>query len=188
MKNLILVIFVFIIVFVGCQPKSTPRQRGSGRTAGQIKPKTKEQIAEEKRQVQLAERKRQKELRREMLRRKREERRAQQLAGRYGERWAGRYGDYSSRTRRGRRASYGSSSRQRKTSGLYQITAIFTIEGKKYALIDARYVTAGDDIMGRKVIDILDDRIIINEYGRTREVRIGESILSSPITPQRRTR
>lgn len=195
-KAIILFIVVIVVIFVGYQllkPKKSAsalnpsqfRQRTSttstGKTAGQIKTKTKEEIAEEKRQAKLAERKR----RQELLRKKREERRAQQLALRYSKR---RYGDYLSRTKRGRRASYSTSSRQKRTTGLYQVTAIFKIEGKNYALIDGRYVTIGDDIMGRKVTDILDDRIIINEYGRSREVKVGESVLPTTVTQPRRTR
>lgn len=182
----ILIIFALTKVFSKGKAKTSATKRRTtsdtlavrtkakkGKTAGAIKAKTKEEIALEKKQARVAERARKRELRRQ----KRAEARARRLAGRTA---------YSTgRARRGRRGTRSTRIGRKGSVQLYQLRAIFTVENASYALIDDRQFAKSDDIMGRKIIDILNDRIIIDEFGRTREVKIGESVLPNLITPKR---
>ncbi len=164
-----LIIFVAIKVFSkgkGKAGNALPVKKG--KATGEIKPKTQAEIDLERKKVKSLERARKRELRRQQ----RVARRARFLGGI-------RYGLSSLRTRRGRRTTYGYGAR---TGGkgnvqLNKLSAIFTIENENFALIDGRQVKKGDDIMGRKIVEILSDRIVINEFGRTREVKLGESVL-----------
>ena len=164
-----LIIFALITIFSkgkGKDSNALPAKKG--KATGEIKPKTKAEIALERKKAETLERTRKRELRRQQ----RATRRARLLGGI-------RYGLSSLRTSRGRRTSLGYSSRTGRTGNvqLYKLSAIFTIENENFALIDGRQVTKGDDIMGRKIVEILSDRIVINEFGRTREVKLGESVL-----------
>jgi hypothetical protein len=177
------ILAIFLLSKVFCKGKaatlkgkvttSSRTKAKKGKTTGEIKPKNKEQTALEKQQAKKAERARKRELRK----RQRAERLAKRLYG------YGRYGT----TRTGRRGAVGSRSGARtgrKSSvQLYKLSAIFTIEGKNFALIDGQNLTIGDVVQGGKIVDILNDRIIIDEFGRTRTVKIGESVLPSLITP-----
>jgi hypothetical protein len=173
-KNILIIVLAALLIFAGVKflkPKKSGsvnrskatrdslklnRQKGKkGKTAGQIKPKTKAELAAEKKKIRAEEKLR----RREEKRRKREEVQARRLS-----RQKGKNG--------------------KKTVQLYQLTAIVTIGLEKFALIDSRRITKNDDIMGRKVLDILNDRIIIDEFGRTREVKIGESVLPQTSIPK----
>lgn len=159
-----LIIFVAIKVFSKGKGKaSNALSAKKGKVTGEIKPKTKAEIALESKKAKVLERARKRELQRQQ----------RALRGSI------KYGLSTLRTRRGRRTSGGYSSR---TGGkgnvqLYKLSAIFTIENENFALIDGRQVTKGDDIMGRKIVEILSDRIVINEFGRIREVKLGESVL-----------
>jgi hypothetical protein len=146
-----------------------------GKTTGAIKTKTKEEIAAEQKNARRAERKRLRELKRQQRR----EARARRLAG-----YLGRgSNNYSRRTGvrgvRGRMTAF--SSRRVKTTS-YQLKAIFIIGDQYYAMIEGRNYSNGDDVMGRKIVEILSDRIIIDESGQRREVKIGESVLPNLIT------
>ena len=183
MKRIIIVVIAGLIIFAlitifskGKGKASNALPAKKGKTTGEIKPKTKAEIDLERKKVTLLEKAQKGELRR----RRRAERRAR-LSGRI------RNGVSSLMTRGGRRTSGGYSSRTggKGNTQLYKLSAIFTIENENFALIDGRQVTKGDDIMGRKIVEILSDRIVMNEFGRTREVKLGESVIPSLITPNR---
>ncbi|MCX7785138.1 MAG: hypothetical protein N2201_02775 [candidate division WOR-3 bacterium] len=164
----VLVIFAFTRLFSRPKPTGGTKKKSSsdtlavrsrrGKTAGQIKTKTKEELREEKRRAQRAERARLRELRR----RQRELERMRRLS------------------RRKRRI------RSKRAKQIYVLRAIMKIDSEKYALIDTRRMTIGEEISGRKIVEIGDDRIVIEEFGRRREVRMGESILPSVLTQKRR--
>lgn len=166
----VLIVFASTRLFSRSKPKANvgTRKKSSsdtlavraqrGRTAGQIKTKTKEELREEKRRAQREERAR----RREIRRRQRELERLRRL----------------SRRRR---------SRSKRAKQIYVLRAIMKIDSEKYALIDSRRMGIGEEISGRRIVEIGDDRIIIEEFGRRREVRMGESILPSVLREKRRT-
>lgn len=165
----VLVVFAFTRLFSRPKPQATAgtRKKSSdtlairtrkGKTAGQIKTKTKEELREERRRAQREERAR----RRELRRRQRELERMRRLS------------------RRKRRI------RSRRATQIYVLRAIMKIDSEKYALIDSRRMGIGEEISGRRIVEIGDDRIVIEEFGRRREVRIGESILPSVLTQKRR--
>jgi Sec-independent protein translocase protein TatA len=180
------VVIIIALVVIFSKPKArriTTTSRSSRRTTGQITPKTKEELAAEKRKARKEERLRKRELRK----RQREERKAQRLARRYSYRYGYGYSSRS-RTRRSTRRSYIGATRSRRGSAtLYQLRAIFTVDNIKYALIDNRQVKKGDEIMGKQIVDILTNRIIVNESGKNKEVKIGESAFPNLITQTRRT-
>ncbi|MFO7675539.1 MAG: hypothetical protein R6X12_04400 [bacterium] len=136
--------------------ESGTRARGRGRTTGRLKPKSKAELKAEKRRVRLEERKR----RREAKRRERERRR--QLR--------------SAQTRRGSRRS----ARRGKKGQLYVVSAIVSLGSDSYALVDGRRVTAGDVVMGRRIVEIESDRMVVEAFGRRSTVRVGQSIV--PLT------
>ena len=195
MRRIIILIVVallaiFLLSRVFCKGKTTtlkgkvmasnPTNAKKGKTTGAIKPKTKEQTALEKQQAKKAERARKRELRK----RQRAERLAKRLYG-YGYGY-GRYGT----TRTGRRGAIGSrlgarTGRKSSNVQLYKLSTIFTVENKNFVIIDGQQYSIDDVVQGRKIINILNDRIIIDEFGRTREVKIGESVLPSLITPRK---
>ena len=127
-----------------------------GKTSGQLKTKTNAEIMAEKRNARKEEMKR----RRELQQRKRLEERAK------------RTGLIRSKSKRGH------------ISQMYLVRAIMNINNEKHVLIDATSYAKGSEIMGRNIVGIMDDRIIINEYGRIREVKIGESVLPNLILPK----
>lgn len=167
----VLIVFASTRLFSRSKPKANvgTRKKSSsdtlavrarrGRTAGQIKTKTKEELREEKRRAQREERAR----RREIRRRQRELERLRRLS------------------RRRRRI------RSKRAKQIYVLRAIMKIDSEKYALIDSRRMGIGEEISGRRIVEIGDDRIIIEEFGRRREVRMGESILPSVLREKRRT-
>lgn len=178
----IVVIFGLIRVFSKGKPKGTNKTTVSskvvkGKTTGAIRAKTPEQIAVERQKAHQTERKRLREIRRQQ----RKEMLAQRRAGYYGR------GNYNNGRRRGVRGIRGRisaySSRRGKTTS-YQLKAIFIIGNQYYAMIEGRNYSIGDDVMGRKIVEILSDRIIIDESGQRREVKIGESVLPDLIAPQ----
>lgn len=181
----ILVIVMMVTVF--SKPKSGPKgsARRSGKTAGEIKTKSKEQIAAERRKARMEERAR----KRELKKRLREERRAQRLANRYGYRYG--YG-YSTRRRvRGmsRRGTIGAArTRRGGVAQIYKLRAILNVDNIKFALIDNRQYKVGDEIMGRKIVEILDDRIVVLENNVRREVKVGEIAFPNLITRSRRSK
>lgn len=189
MKKIILfAVLGILVIFLGVRllakpkrPSGTPSVRtGSkktGKTTGQIKAKTAEEIAAEKRKARKEERERRKELRR----RQREERRAQRMASRYG------YSQNRLRIR-GRRGGMSTARGRKSSATLYQLRAIIIIDNTNYALIDNRQVQKGDDIMGRKIVDILSDRIVIDDAGKFREIKIGEMVFPNLMTQSKRTR
>ncbi|MCS7258625.1 MAG: hypothetical protein NZ601_04585 [candidate division WOR-3 bacterium] len=151
----------------------------SSKTAGKITPRSKEELAAERKKRKAEERARARELRRQ----KREQERARRLQSRYG------YGYYGYRNprvgRRGFRYGILGSARSRKTgSGFYVLKAILEVGNEKVALIDGREVRINEEIMGRKVTAIYDDRIIISVSGQTKEIKLGESLI--PQTTERR--
>jgi hypothetical protein len=192
MRRIIIFIVIGIVVIFGLtRVFSKGKSKGAnkatansaravkGKTTGAIKAKTREEIVAEQRRVKREERKRLRELRRQQ----RVQARARRLAGYYGG-----YGYNYGRRRsvRGTRRGYGySTSRtsRRNTNALYKLSAIFIIEGRYYAMIDNLNYTVGDAIAGRKIVEILSDRIIIDESGQNREVKVGQSV-SSGLSPQ----
>jgi len=153
------------------------RQR---KTVGGIKTKTREEITTEQRRARAAEIKRQRELQQQ----KRAEERAKRKTG-YG----GYYGQNYSDNRRGRRQrgyTGGARTSRKTTIGTYKLTGIYTINNDNYAIIDGRSVIKGDDISDKKVIEVQKDRIIIDDNGQKREVRIGESVFPNLIVPRTR--
>ncbi|MBS4015440.1 MAG: hypothetical protein KGZ86_03290 [Candidatus Latescibacteria bacterium] len=186
-KNILFVILGILIIVAAVtifsKPKAkravTPATRSSRRTTGQIRQKTKEEIAEERKKT----RKEARACKREIKRRERAEKRAQRMTARYGYGYRGRVRD-----RRSRRGVMSGARGRRGAATLYRLRAIFTVDNVNYALIDNRQVKKGDEIMGRQIVDILSDRIIVNESGRNKEVKIGESAFPNLITQTRRTR
>ncbi len=139
-----------------------PATKGrTGKTAGRIKAKTKEERLAEKKRLREEERKRRKELKR----RERERRRMLKYAR-------------SKRTRK---------SKSRKGT-YYVLKAVVSLGDESYALIDNRRVRVGDMVMGRRIVDIKPDRIEIEAFGRITTVRVGESILPMSYFTGRKTR
>jgi len=152
----------------GRTSRSTPSDSGAlakpsrkgGRTAGKLKARTKKELAEEKKKLKTEERKRRKALRRQERERKRRLRAARKRRGTRG-----------SRRRKGR---------------LYVVSAIVSLGDDSYALIDGRRVGIGDVIMGRKIVSIQPDRVVVDAFGKTSVVRVGESILPTSYSLDRR--
>lgn len=191
MKKIIPFIILGIVVIFGgirllSKPKvpavRNPSSRSSstaGRTTGQIKSKSAEEIAAEKKKIKAEERARKRELRR----RQREEKRAQRLASRYG------YGYTRSRSRlRSRRGVTSSARGRRSGAGYYQLRGIISIDNVNYALIDNQQYRKGDVVMGRKIDDVQSDRILINDAGKSREVKIGEACFPNLLNQTKRIR
>lgn len=183
------ILVVFILTRVACKKKTVNPATRKGKTTGEIKPKTKAQINAEKAKAKKEERARKRELRR----RQREERLARRRLygyGRYGYGYGtyGRYGYGRSRMRRRGYAGYWAGARTgRKSSiALYKLSAIITIDDKNFAIIDGNQYSIGDVISNRKIVDIKNDRIIIDEFGKTRQVKIGESVVPNLVTPKTR--
>jgi hypothetical protein len=77
----------------------------------------------------------------------------------------------SASARGGRRSS------RTKGAGLYVLKAIILLGNDSYVLIDSRKAQVGDVVMGRKIVDIGQDRIEIEAFGKRSTVRVGESLL-----------
>jgi hypothetical protein len=176
----IIVVFGLTRVFSKGKSKGTNKTTASsskavkGKSTGAIKAKTKEEITAEQGKARQEERKRLRELRR----RQREEARARRRLGYHG------YGNYNYGRRTGLRGLTGRMSAKTgrpSNTILYQLKAIFIVGGQNYAMIDNRNYIIGDEVMGRKIVEILSDRITIDESGQRREVKIGESVLPNLI-------
>jgi hypothetical protein len=132
------------------------RTARTGRVAGTLRASTAEERRARAKKIRDAERQRKKELRRQ----EREKRRMLKRAA----------------SRRGRRTT-------RKGGGYYVLKAIVAVGSQSYALIDGRRVQAGDFVLGRKIIEIGQDRIEIEAFGKRSTVRVGESLMPSSYTP-----
>jgi hypothetical protein len=55
-----------------------------------------------------------------------------------------------------------------------------------YALVDGRRVAAGDVVMGRRIVAIEADRVIIEAFGKRSAVRVGESVVPLTFTTKKR--
>jgi sRNA-binding protein len=130
-----------------------------GKVAGSLKASTKEERRAKTKQIRDEERRRKKELKRQEREKKR------MLKG--------------ARTRRGQRKS-------RKGDNYYVLKAIVSVGSQNYALIDGRKAQVGDFVMGRKIVEIGQDRIEIEAFGRRSTVRVGESLMPSSYSPKRR--
>ena len=136
------------------------RARG-GKSAGSLKPMSKEERKAEKKRLRAEEKRR----RRELKRQERERRRMMR---------AGRRGRGS---KRGRKGQY------------YVVKAIVSLGGESYALIDGRRARVGDIVMGKKVVAIEPDRLEVESFGRRTTVRVGESLMPGGYTgSERRSR
>lgn len=184
-RVLIIIVVIAVVVLAGVlifqKPKSRSVTRSSrraartvavagrqveriatGRTAGTIRAKTKEERLAEKKKLREAERKRRRELRRQ----EREKRRML----RYARRRRG------SRKTAARKGTY------------YVVKAVVSLGSDSYALIDNRRVRVGDVVMGRKILEIQPDRIEVEAFGRRNVVRVGESLLPSTYSLLQRRR
>ncbi|MEO0077348.1 MAG: hypothetical protein ABIK19_06745 [candidate division WOR-3 bacterium] len=186
-KIIIVIVIIALLVFAGTRifaRKKTAASAKPAKTAGEIKPKTKQQLEAERRQARREERRRKRELQKRLRAERKAARLARRTYGYYGYRRRYGYGAYR-QARRGYRGSLSAASRIKRKTQLYQLTAIFVANDKYIALIDNQQYKVGDIIQGRKIINILSDRVVIDEYGKTKEVKIGESILPSLVLPRR---
>jgi hypothetical protein len=176
-RIILFVLSGFIAIGFSCKSSkatSAGQNIATPKTSGQITPKTRGQIAAEQKKARMAEIKRQRELKRQQRLADLAKRRARY----YG------YGYYGRNYTRGRRGSTGGARNARKTTqGIYVLTGIYTINNENYAIIDGQTINKGDDIQGRKIVEILTDRVIIDDNGQRREVKIGESALPTLIAP-----
>jgi hypothetical protein len=138
------------------------KSKRKGRLAGKIKPKSKKELREERKRRRKEEKRRKKELKR----REREKRRRLKYA----------------RKSRGKRRS----KRRGRKGQMYVVGAIVSLGDESYAMVDGRRVGVGDVVMGRKIIDIKPDKIIIEAFGKTSTVRVGESVLPISYSGKRR--
>ena len=135
------------------------RAARTGRVAGTLKASTAEERRAKTKKIRDEERRRKKELRRQEREKKRMLKRAA--------------------SRRGRRTT-------RKTGGSYVLRAVVAAGNQSYALIDGRKVQVGDVVLGRKIIEIGQDRVEIEAFGKRSTVRVGESLMPSSYIPTRR--
>jgi hypothetical protein len=179
-RILIFLLIAAVVIFAGINVCKKPKaaridKKTSSKTAGKITPRSREEIAQEKRKRRQEERARQRELRKKL----REQRRAQRLQGRYGAYYP--YAKRRSDLRYGRRYGRISGAHTKKSAvGLYVLKAILIVDNEYVALVDNREVRVNDEIMGKKVLAIYQDRIVISDAGQTKEIRIGEAIV--PLT------
>jgi len=139
--------------------RSSSRAARTGKVAGTLKASTAEERRAKAKKIRDEERRRKKELRRQEREKKRMLKRAA--------------------SRRGRRTT-------RKTGGYYVLRAVVAAGNQSYALIDGRKVQAGDIVLGRRIIEIGQDRVEIEAFGKRSTVRVGESLMPSSYTPTRR--
>ena len=182
MRRIVLIIAIVAVVGVAgyflLRPKSSSgtqkasssesdkpkRKTRSGKVAGRIKPKSKAERRAEKKRRKKEERRRKKEERRRRREKKRRLRAARQK-----------------RTRR-------RSKRRGKKGTLYVVSAIVSLGDESYALVDSRRVTVGDVVMGRRIVEIRPDRVIIEAFGKRTTVRVGESIVPYSYTSRKKRR
>lgn len=141
--------------------RSTRRSSRRARTSGRIQPRSKKELRAERKRRRKEERLR----KREARRREREQRqRLREARRRHGSKRRGRKGN------------------------LYVVRAIVSLGSESYALVDGRRVGIGDVVMGRRVVEILPDRLEIEAFGRRSSVRVGESLLPTTYTTKRSRR
>ncbi|MFO7638527.1 MAG: hypothetical protein R6X14_04370 [bacterium] len=148
----------------GTETRTSSRRSGRSRVAGRVRPRTKAELRAERKTARRAERQR----KREAKRRERERRRQLKAA----------------RSRRGSRRS----GRRGKKGQLYTVSAIVSLGSDSYALVDGRRVMVGDVIMGRRIVEIGADRVIVEAFGRRSTVRVGQSIVPLTFSTSRRRR
>lgn len=130
--------------------KGTTRRRGTTAKAS-MKAMTKEERRAQMKRIRDEERKRKRELKRQ----EREKRKALRQA----------------RRNRGKRKT------GKRGQSLYVVKAIVSLGDESYALIDSRRARVGDIVMGRRVVAIEPDRLVIEAFGRRTVVRVGESLI-----------
>jgi len=135
------------------------RTARTGKVAGTLKASTKADRQAKAKKIRDAERLRKKELRRQERDKKRMLKR--------------------SASRRGRRTT-------RKGGDYYVLKAIVVAGNQSYALIDGRKTQVGDFVLGRKIVEISQDRIEIEAFGKRGTVRVGESLMPSSYAPTTR--
>ncbi|MCX7836547.1 MAG: hypothetical protein N2323_01120 [candidate division WOR-3 bacterium] len=177
-KIITLLILVFILVFVGSRllrkkpvqeavKKTQEIAEGTSRQAKRAGKRT--GSLEKRERKSKEERRKERELRRLERQRLREERRRQRELQKL------------ERERKRR-------SRKRRTVGMHILQAIVTVENTPYALIDGKQYKVGDEIMGRRIVKIESDRILLDYFGEITSVRVGEGCipLASLKTKRRR--
>jgi len=86
-----------------------------------------------------------------------------------------------------RRAQRTRSSRRNKRGSLYDSYMLKATMAGQYAMIGTRRVGRGDVVAGKKIVEIGSDRIVVEQFGTTFTVRVGEPIDRSIQTkPSRR--
>jgi hypothetical protein len=68
----------------------------------------------------------------------------------------------------------------------YVVTAIVSLGNDSYALVDGRRVSEGDVVMGRRIVEIRSDRMVVDAFGRRQTVRVGESLMPATYDARRR--
>jgi len=136
---------------VGTVAKTGSKSAKTGKVAGTLKATTQAERRAKLKKIKDAERLRKKALKKQ----EREKRRMLKSASARG-------GRRNSRT---------------KGAGLYVLKAIILLGNESYVLIDGRKARVGDVVMGRKIVEIGQDRIEIEAFGKRSTVRVGESLM-----------
>ncbi|HTW91509.1 MAG TPA: hypothetical protein VMH22_07335 [bacterium] len=68
-------------------------------------------------------------------------------------------------------------------AAMYVLKAIVALGNDNYALVDSRKVQVGDVVLGRKIVQISPDRIVIEAFGKQSTVRVGESLVPASYVP-----
>jgi len=170
-RGIILLIIVVVLIFLGYRVLSKPGRRPAatrkttdtlaagrrvGRRAGTL----------ERRRTSREERRLERKRKREERKRLREERKRRRMEERMRKR--------AIRQRKGRKYGYNI------------LQAIFYSEGGSYVIIDGKTYKVGDEISGRKIVRIEKERIIIEDHGEQKPVKVGESL--TPISASIRGR
>jgi hypothetical protein len=140
--------------------RTAAAKRTGGKTAGSLKPMSREERKAQVKKLRTEERRRKKEL-------KRQEREKRKLLK-------------DARSRRGKRRT----SRSKGVS--YTVKAIVSLGNERYALVDSRRVQVGDVVMGRRIVAIEQDRVEVEAFGRRSAVRVGESLLPAGYSSKQR--
>jgi hypothetical protein len=136
--------------------KSGSKSSKAGKVAGTLKASSKEERRVQMKKIKDEERRRKKALKQQ----ERDKRRLLKGASARGGR---------------RKASKG--------TGFYVLKAIILLGDQSYVLVDGRKARVGDVVMGRKIVEIGQDRIEIEAFGRRSTVRVGESLLPISYSP-----
>jgi hypothetical protein len=75
------------------------------------------------------------------------------------------------RRKRGKRKS------GKRGQSLYIVKAIVSLGDESYALVDSRRAKVGDIVMGRRIVAVEPDRLVIEAFGKRTVVRVGESLI-----------